>query len=613
MAKELIINALVEGNVRVAILEDGRLSAFFEQLVQDNPTRSNIYRGRIINVQPSLDACFVDYGAERHGFLPFSEIVDPIWSSKADKQPTKHNDKHLKAGQMITVQVEKEASGTKGARLTTDLSLAGRFMVLMPFSDTRGVSRKIEDPEVRRECRELADKLNPPKDTGLIVRTAGMGQSKRDLSRDLNFLIRLWRDIEAKARKTSRPGLLHSEADLVQRVLRDYFTSDIERVWIDDPIALDKAEKFFKLYMPRQNRHLKAYTERPPIFSHFGIEEQIDEIFARRVGLPSGGSLVIDQTEALVAIDVNSGKMKGQRNQEATAYETNLEAAREIARQLTLRDLGGIVVIDFIDMTGGAHKTAVERALRDGLRSGKARTRISKISTFGLCTLTRQRLGKSLRSMGHRECPTCGGSGLVPDQEVGAMRLLRKIRAEASKAGAGGVRVLMANDPANHLQNQHRAELLQIERELRVRVRIEASFGMEGANLRFESLPRAEEQTAIEPVARPVSNPPPEPRPVQPAGAVPANDGQQEPSEAASAGTGKKRRRRRRKKKSAESAGEADAAPAVEDNPQAVESETASPEASPSAPAAGEQKKRRRRRRRKKTTASEPTEPAASA
>ncbi len=474
MPKEMIINAFVPENVRVAILEDKRLNAFFEDFARDHRSRSNIYLGRIIHIEPSLDACFVDFGKERHGFLPFSEIAPIYRQSNSSKTADKRIEKKVKRGQLLVVQVDKEAVGSKGAKLTTYLSLAGRYMVLMPYSDTRGVSRKIDDPETRKGRKEIIDKLNVPKGMGLILRTAGEDKNKRELTRDLNYLNRLWKEIQKKARKFTGPGLIHAEADLIQRILRDYYTSDIERVWIDDPVALSKAENFFKLFMPRQKRTLRFFSEKLPIFSHFEIESQIEEIHSRRVLLPSGGSLVIDPTEALVAIDVNSGKMKS-KNQETTAFETNLEAVKEVARQLALRDLGGIVVIDLIDMTNGSHKTTVERTLRDELRKGKARTKIGKISSFGLCTLTRQRLGRSIRTLGQRECPTCMGSGLIPDLDVVSMRLMRKLRAEAASGKFKSVRVILALDLANHFQNRFRSEINIIERELDMEVFIEAS------------------------------------------------------------------------------------------------------------------------------------------
>ena len=468
---EMYINAFVPDNIRVAILKDGRLEAFFEDFTQDHPTRSNIYIGRVINVEPSLEAGFVEYGSSKHGFLPMSEIVPQAWNRKFDQNKKPRIENVIHRGQLITIQVEKEATDTKGARLTTNLSLAGRYMVLMPFSETRGVSRKIADPDARRECRDIAAGLNINKGAGIIIRTAGIDQNKRALVRDLNFLKRLWKEISRKAKAATSPMLLHAEADLIQRVLRDYYINEIETIWIDDRAALEKAESFFKLFMPRQRRNLKLFSSDSPIFSHFEIESQIEDINQRIVELPSGGSLVIDQTEALVAIDVNSGKLKSQ-NQEMTAYETNLQAAQEIARQLMLRDLGGIVVIDFIDMVSAAHKKAVERALREALKVGKARHRVGKVSSFGLCTLTRQRLGKSVHLAGQQPCMQCNGAGVVPDPNVASVRLLRRLRAQAALGNLESIHLHIDPELANHFQNLFRAQLLQIEKKHNLRILI---------------------------------------------------------------------------------------------------------------------------------------------
>ena len=571
MNKEMIINAVVSDNVRVAILENGRLTAFFEELAMDHRVRSNVYLGRIINIEASLDACFVDYGGERHGFLPFSEIVPAVYANKPQKGNPARIDQVMRSGQLVVVQADKEASGTKGARLTTDISLAGRFMVFMPFNDTRGVSRKISEPEARKECRDVADKMDPPKGTGVIIRTAGLGQGKRALVRDLNFLIRLWGDIQLKAKKTNRTLLLHAEADLVQRIIRDYFTTDIQQIWIDDREAFDKSESFFKLLMPRQSEALKAYTDKIPIFTNFGVEAQIEEIHARRVALPSGGSLVIDQTEALVAIDVNSGKMKGRSNQESTAYETNLEAAIEIARQLTLRDMGGIVVIDFIDMTSGAHKSEVEKALKTALKTGKARNRIGKISAFGLCTLTRQRLGKSLPSLGQRECPTCSGSGLVPDLNLLGLGLLRKVRTAAATGQVAVVRLRLPVEVADHFQNHHRHEILSIERDWDLRIQIESSLEFELAKVELLTEARpAGSATAPERKDEPTREPH-----ARPAGSATAPERKDEPIREPNARPNRRRRRRKKKpsgsaeQDSARSMAEAPVEPATEKKSEA--------------------------------------------
>ncbi len=479
MAKEMVINALAPENIRVAFLENGRLAEFFENSQETFRTRSNIYRGKITGIQPSLDACFVEYGEDRQGFLPVSEIVPACWNKTAGGKAPARIENMLKRHQSILVQVEKEPVSTKGARLTTDVSLAGRYLVLTPFSENLGVSRKIEDQEQRRDARNLGSQLKVPKGMGFIIRTAGRGENKRAFERDLKFLVRLWNDIQNRFRKSSGPGLLHAEDDLIQRVLRDYYANDFDHVWIDNDPVREKAGRFFRLFAPRQQKKLKFYSERVPIFSHFGVEEQIDGIQRRRVELPSGGSLVIDQTEALVAIDVNSGKMTRHHAQEGTAFETNMEASIEIARQLRLRNLGGIIVIDFIDMTSRAHNAALEKSLRNAMSAGKSRHRIGKISAFGLCTLTRQRIDRPIGLVGFRECPTCHGDGKIRAPETVAMRLLRNVKTQAAYGLIESVLVRLHPAEANFVQNKRRGDLLALEKEFGIRVEVTAdsSFG----------------------------------------------------------------------------------------------------------------------------------------
>ncbi|MBN2493771.1 MAG: Rne/Rng family ribonuclease [Deltaproteobacteria bacterium] len=544
MKQEMIVNACVPENTRVAIVSSGRLEAYFEEFHQDFRTRGNIYLGEVINVQPGLDACFVDYGESRHGFLPMGEILPRFWKKRTDRPRIEHA---VTRGQKLIVQIDKEPSGTKGARLSTHVSLAGRYMVLMPYSaETRGVSRRIEDPEQRQTYREIADKIHPPKGMGVIVRTAGLGMNKRDLSQDLNYLIRLWKDIDQRSRSSSKPCLLHADADLVPRILRDYYSDEIEWIRIDDAVALQKAEQFFRLYMPRKRRQLKAYTHREPIFSHFGIEQQIEELQKRRVQLPSGGSLVIDQTEALVAIDVNSGKIRGQSSQGSTAYKTNQEAAIEIARQLRLRDLGGIVVIDFIDMSSSTHRREVERILRDAMKVDKARNKVGKISTFGLCTLTRQRLGKSLLISGHRPCPTCGGDGVIRAPEAMALHLLRQIREGTASGKVDSVRLSVSCETSNSFQNQHRADLLATERESGIRIEVLSVPELGPTESRIELVPRSSSPSSdaerpAKPVSEQAAKPPAE-------SSQPAQATDVEPA-------ARKRRRKRRKKTTPQPAG----------------------------------------------------------
>jgi ribonuclease E len=504
MPKEMVINAVVPEDVRAAVLQDGQLEHFFEETVERFHTRSNIYLGKVVSVQPSLEACFVEYGVSKQGFLPYDEIL-PVY--RKDKK------KPVRPGQTLIVQVDKEPVGEKGSRLTTYLSLAGRYLVLTPHSTTRGVSRKIEDPEQRQKHRELVSKLNPPKDSGIILRTAAFGTSKRDLSRDMNYLIRLWKDLQAKAKKTTQPALLHSEVNLIRRVLRDYYTNDMDCIWIDEAGAHKQAKKFVQLYLPRHQNKLKMYTDRTPIFSHFGIEKQIEAIRSRKVPLPSGGSLVIDQTEALVAIDVNSGKTRGRRDQEENAYTTNREAAVEIARQLRLRNLGGIIVIDFIDMNAARHRTAVERLLRDGMRYDKARHQIGKISAFGLGTLTRQRLDQAIRLVGYRECPTCKGDGIIRAPDAAALRLLRSLQAGLADGTTQAVRISLHPTLANHLQNKHRSDIAALERQSGVKVDIEAMPELDLSTENIEFVPKPVAPKKSSQGAKPKPKPEPEPKP----------------------------------------------------------------------------------------------------
>jgi ribonuclease E len=549
MRKEMVINATIPENVRVAILKDGRLDGYFEETEDLSRTRGNIYLGRVVNIERGLEACFIEYGEARHGFLPFSEILINGQPLPAIKEHTRI-DQALRRGQTLIVQVDKEPVGTKGARLTTELSLAGRYLVLMPGSDLRGVSRKIEDPEERQKYRKMGAELNPPQGMGFIIRTAGLGQTKRELSRDMGYLERLWKEIERSAQKGNQPRLLHAEATIIQRVIRDYYDAAIERIWVDTSEAFIQAETFMKIFMPRQVMNLKAYTDKAPVFDHFGIEDQIEAIHRRQVPLPSGGSLVIEQTEALVTIDVNSGKTKNRGTQEETIFETNQEAASEIARQLRLRDLAGIIVIDFIDQSSAAHNTTVERSLREGMHADKARHQIGKISTFGLCTLTRQRLGHSLRLVGYERCPTCGGDGIVRDPEGVSSRLLRRMQAEAAKGAVAVMRVRLQPPLANHVQNRHRRDLVRLEREFGMQIEIHADPVASRTNDDIELVHRLPDKPAT-PSPAPRSAIQPQPMPAKPhQDASKAPEGQRtltQPRAQSDTSVSRPKRRRRRR------------------------------------------------------------------
>ncbi len=499
MTRQMLINAVLPENVRLAIVEDGRLQSYFNESEEQARIRGNIYLGRITNVEPSLDACFVEFGGERHGFLPMDEIAEVANLDAAERR------RRLRRGMTLLVQVDKEPIGTKGARLTNFLSLAGRYLVLMPHSETRGVSRRLDDDD-RQRFREIVSKLEVPAGMGVIIRTAGQDRGKRELAQDLGHLVRLFADIQKRARSAQAPALLHAEDDLIVRVLRDYFQNDISEVWIDEPRAFERAQEFFRRFMPRLQSCVRQWSEPAPLFSRFELEEQIRAIQQRRVPLPSGGSLVIEQTEALVSIDVNSGRTRGAPGQENTALATNLEAAREVARQLRLRDLGGIVVIDFIDMNQPRHNAEVEKALREAMRPDKARFQINKISSFGLCTLTRQRLGQSSRVLGYDPCPACGGDGRVRSPEAAALDTLRRIAGELSRGEGGEVRVTLPIPVANLLANQ-RERLIELERRYRGRVVIEAAAAPDPARDPVQIVTPPAPVAAPKPPA-PVSPPP---------------------------------------------------------------------------------------------------------
>ncbi len=457
------------GEVRVAIVEGGASPKLMDLDVESDgreKNKGNIYRGIVTNVEPSLQAAFVDYGGTRHGFLPIGDVAPTAYRDDAPKNARQITDM-LKRKQPITVQVLKDEIGSKGAALTTYVSLPGRYLVLAPGSDMQGISRKIESEEERNRIRQITQSLNPPKDMGLIVRTAGLNQAKQALSQDLKYLVKLWAQIEKKiAAAAHPPTLVHREQDITLRTLRDYLTPDVERVVFDTEESLEAGHEFIKQVAPRLVKHLELHKEEQSLFSAFGIESQVESLYESRVDLPSGGSLVIEQTEALVAIDVNSGKMTKPRDHEETAFQTNCQAAHEVARQLRLRDMGGIVVVDFIDMESAAHKSEVEKIIREAAKADKARMKIGHISPNGTLELTRQRIRSALQGGTTVACPHCAGTGVVRSAVTQNARLLRAVadRLVADKPPAGAQVVLTAaSDAALRLLNERRRELAELE------------------------------------------------------------------------------------------------------------------------------------------------------
>lgn len=476
MKKKMLINVADEEESRVAIVEDGILEEFTIEVSAKEQIRGNIYNGVVVKVEPSLQAAFVDYGGKRHGFLPMGEI-HPRWyaneSRNGDRERRPRIQDVLKRNQKIMIQVAKEEMGTKGASLSTYASLPGRYLVLMPDSESPGgISRKIEDEEERKKLKEIVAQLEPPPNIGIIVRTAGLNRNKTELQRDLTYLQRLWASIQEKGQQSPAPALIYQEHDLVIRSIRDYFTPDIQEVLIDHREVYRRARDFFQAVMPRYQSRVKLYREKKPLFAKYQLEEQIEAIYSHKVELKSGGSIVIDPTEALVAIDVNSGRATKEKGIEETAFKTNTEAAQEVARQLRLRDLGGLIVIDFIDMRNIKHIQEIEKTLKQAVKRDKARIQVSRISQFGLLELSRQRLKPTILEGNYLKCPHCVGSGLIKSTISLALQVLRRVRTEAAKETLATVKAMLPMDVANYLLNQKRKEIAHLEEEYNITVSI---------------------------------------------------------------------------------------------------------------------------------------------
>jgi ribonuclease E len=494
----MLINAQRPEELRIAIIHGKTLESYKVDVAESGVTRGNIYRGNIANIQPSLNAAFIDYGAERHGFLAIQDVVPEAYYREPRGGHPRIDDV-LEKGKPIVVQVAKDAIGQKGAALTTGLSLAGRYLVLTPFDDTRGVSRKVEDEDTRKKLKAIANGFDLPEGCGVILRTNALEQTKATLAKDLAALLRLWKRVQTAAVTGKGSRLLYTDQDLILQALRDYLDSSIEEVLIDDDEAFHKAEAYMQAFMPRSKTRLIRYAERLPLFSRYDIEPQIENIFDRRVELPSGGSIVIDATEALTAIDVNSGRSTRAATQEETALHTNLEAAEEVARQLRLRDIGGLVVVDFIDMRAAKSQRKVEKTLKDALKVDKARATVGRISPNGLLEINRQRIQQAIQLRTHRPCPTCGGVGRLASEEMVTLNLLRRIEARAASGSIQGVNIRLHPELADAMQNSRRRELASLEEEFEICIKIIAAPGLH----------RPEEQ--IEWVRR--EGPPPKPRP----------------------------------------------------------------------------------------------------
>src|SRR3954464_6249600 len=547
MKQEMLINVAQAEECRIAIVEDSLLEELYLERTSQSNYVGNIYKGRIVNLEPSIQAAFVDFGVGRNGFLHISDVepqyfrqggydprkaILPNGGQRPDRpdrdfdertegeddEPSSENRGRnggssggrtggvrtarqrigvrprfkppiqdiFQRGDEVLVQVIKEGIGTKGPTLSTYISIPGRYLVLMPALGRIGVSRKIENDEDRRRLRDILRELNPPKGVGFIVRTAGTDRTKKELSRDLAYLLRLWKVIVRRIKKTTGPVDIYEESDMIIRTIRDIFTGDVDTIFIDEPKAFERAKEFLQIVMPRYVNRLKLYEGREPLFHKYKLDEEIAQINQRRVPLKGGGSLVIDQTEALVAIDVNSGSFRTDGSAEESAYQLNQIAAREIARQLRLRDLGGVVVNDFIDMRKERNRRSVEHTLRDAVKRDRARTKILRTSPFGLIEMTRQRIRPSLKRSVYKDCPGCSGSGVVKTAESMAIEVVRLLILATQHEDVARLTVTVADEVATYLNNKKRRELVQLEQESNVEVQVISGEGLSPEFLKID-------------------------------------------------------------------------------------------------------------------------------
>ena len=521
MKQEMLINVAQPEESRIAIVEDGQLEELYvERSSQDNYV-GNIYKGKIVNLEPSIQAAFVDFGVGRNGFLHISDVESqyfrqggfdpdkPIQPDGTQNPPKKRDNDDdgegggtktatrqakmrpgarprikppiqdiFRRGDEVLVQVIKEGIGTKGPTLSTYISIPGRYLVLMPALGRIGVSRKIESDEDRRRLRDILRELKPPKGIGFIVRTAGTDRTKKELSRDLAYLLRLWKVIVRRVKKMPGPIDIYEESDMIIRTIRDVFTGDVDAIHIDEPEAYERAKEFLQVVMPRYADRLHLYEGKEPLFNKYKIAEEISLINQRQVPLKGGGSIVIDQTEALVAIDVNSGSFRTSGSAEDSAFKLNVIAAKEIARQLRLRDLGGVIVNDFIDMRRERYRRTVENTLRDAVHRDRARTKILRTSPFGLIEMTRQRIRPSLKRSVYKECPGCTGSGVVKSAESMAIEVVRKLILVAQGDRVVKVTVTVEDEVGNYINNRKRRELTSLEDDHNMQVLIQGHEGV---------------------------------------------------------------------------------------------------------------------------------------
>lgn len=566
-SKDMLINHVPGEECRIAIVESGRLEELYAERASADIHVGNIYRGRVTNVEPSIQAAFVDFGLDRNGFLHISDLHpryfggDETTERVGKRTPRKSRppiQQAVKRGDTVLVQVLKEGIGTKGPTLTSYLSIPGRFLVMMPDMERHGVSRKVDDEDKRREMRRILDELQPPEEFGFIVRTAGIGRTKTELKRDLAYLQRLWKTMSRRLKTGRGPIELYRESDLTIRTLRDVLSSEVERIIVDDLAAAQRAHDFLRIAMPRGHTKVYHYNKPIPLFDAFDIERQIADITSREVKLPSGGSLVIDSTEALVAVDVNSGKMRDNKDAETTAYKTNSEAVAEIARQLRLRDLGGLIVLDLIDMYQHSHRRDIEKQIKEHLKADRARSKVTRINDLGLLSMTRQRMRPSLKKALHQVCHTCDGHGLLRTDESVALDAMRQLAVVLSADRVVRAELTVTPTVGALLLNRKRRSMHQLEEQLGKRVEVGFDCTMRPDEVRL--LAFDDRGVKLDVTKLPAPKPPklaedeevvsdPNAEPADPMESETQTDTLGAETESPSEQTGKKRRRRRRRRK----------------------------------------------------------------
>lgn len=494
--REMLINVTAGQECRIAVVQDKKLEELYVERLDTTSLVGNIYKGRIVNLEPSIQACFVDFGIGQNGFLHISDVQTSYFKNVSDhsekvgkKQPRKDRpliQECLRKGQEVVVQVIKAGIGTKGPTLSTYISIPGRYVVLMPGMKHSGVSRKLSQ-EDRQKMKELSAELSAPDDVGIILRTASLDSNKRDMKKDFNYLLRLWKQMSINIKKKTGPMELYKESDLVIRTVRDIFTNGIDKIYCDNEETWKKINEFFAIAMPRSRNMVKLYADHNPIFSRFNIEKEIEKLQCKNVPLAHGGSIVIESTEAMVTIDVNSGKYRDNNNSEDTAFKTNIEAAEEICRQLKLRDLGGVIVIDFIDMVNNNNRRELERVVRDLFLKDRASTRILRINQFGLMAITRQRMKASLKNRTYVTCPHCKGVGQIKSSESVAIEAMRKIFYAAEDPHVTELDVVVSPQIADYLLNERRHTLVEIEQKNKTRIIVKAEIGYGPEEVTFEA------------------------------------------------------------------------------------------------------------------------------